>query len=119
MIDVLSTIEFVDPLMPDGFNDALPGRDKEFYDYLSGVVLHAGHLEVLRVLLERGIDVDAQAGHFGSCGSRVEIVRLLLERGANTTVQGGHYGNALQAASHEGYIEIVRLLLEQSADVDA
>jgi len=47
-------------------------------------------------------------------------VKLLLEKGADVNAQGGQYGNALQAASvtcHEAIVN-VKLLLEQGADVN-
>ncbi|CUS13278.1 unnamed protein product, partial [Tuber aestivum] len=39
------------------------------------------------------------------------LVRLLLERGAEVNAQGGAYGNALQAAKSRGHESIVQLLL--------
>ena len=41
-------------------------------------------------------------------------MRLLLEKGANVNAQGG---NALKAASYEGHEAAVQLLLEEGADV--
>ncbi|KAK4220982.1 ankyrin repeat-containing domain protein, partial [Podospora fimiseda] len=48
-----------------------------------------------------------------------EIVKLLLDKGADVNAQGGFYGNALQAASSEGHQQIVKLLLDKGADVNA
>jgi ankyrin repeat protein len=48
-----------------------------------------------------------------------QIVRLLVEKGADANAQGGYYGNALQAASSEGHEQVVRLLVEKGADVNA
>ncbi|OTA04300.1 hypothetical protein A9Z42_0048730 [Trichoderma parareesei] len=53
----------------------------------------------------------------------IEVVRMLLARGANVNVQGGKYGTALQAAcagedTHRS-MGIFRLLLERGADVHA
>ena len=44
-----------------------------------------------------------------------EIVQLLLERGIDVNApQGGHYGNALQVAFNNGHTEeIVQLLLQK------
>jgi ankyrin repeat protein len=44
-------------------------------------------------------------------------VKLLLDRGADVNAQGGRYGNALQAAASEGRQETVKLLLDYGADV--
>ena len=43
------------------------------------------------------------------------VVRLLLEKGADVNAQGGYYGNALQAASARGHEAVVRLLLDKGA----
>ena len=43
------------------------------------------------------------------------MVKLLLDRGANVNAQGGHYGNALQAASEGGHEAVVKLLLDKGA----
>jgi ankyrin repeat protein len=47
------------------------------------------------------------------------VVRLLLDRGANVNAQGGRYGSALQAALYGGHESVVRLLVERGADVNA
>lgn len=85
-----------------------------------------GHLETLQLLLENGVDINAQGGYFGNAlqaaaqGGHLEIIQLLLEKGADVNAQGGEYGNAVQAAASQGYLEIVRLLLEDGrADVNA
>ncbi|KAJ1382996.1 ankyrin repeat-containing domain protein, partial [Ochromonadaceae sp. CCMP2298] len=49
-----------------------------------------GHLDVLRLLLEKGADTDAKdvdgmtALHWASQQGHPEVLRLLLEKGANT-----------------------------------
>ena len=46
-------------------------------------------------------------------------MKLLLDRGANVNAQGGQHGNALQAASYGGHEKVVELLLDKGADVNA
>ena len=52
-------------------------------------------------------------------GSRTEtVVQLLLENGVDANAQGGRHSNALQAASTGGHEPVVQLLLEKGADVN-
>jgi ankyrin repeat protein len=76
-----------------------------------------GHIAVVRLLLEKGADVNVQGGQWGSALQAASywghqaVVRLLLENGADVNAQGGDFGNALNAASAEGHEAVVRLLL--------
>jgi hypothetical protein len=45
----------------------------------------------------------------------MENVRILSEKGADVNAKGGKYGNALQAASLGGHKEMVELLIEKGA----
>ncbi|CUS15230.1 unnamed protein product, partial [Tuber aestivum] len=85
----------------------------------------SGNESVVRLLLRRGADVNAQGG---VCGNALQaaayrghesVVQLLLERGAEANAKGGHYGNALQAAKAFGHQTIVQLLITHGADPDA
>ncbi|KAJ5665326.1 NACHT nucleoside triphosphatase [Penicillium maclennaniae] len=48
-----------------------------------------------------------------------KVVKVLLDRGADVNAQGGYYGNALQAASIHGHEKVVQVLLDRGADVNA
>ncbi|EXU98136.1 ankyrin repeat protein, partial [Metarhizium robertsii] len=80
-----------------------------------------GHLEIVKLLLDKGADVNAQGGLYGttlhaaSSGGHLEIVQLLLDKGADVNAQGGEYGTALQGASSRGHLEIVQLLQGRGA----
>jgi ankyrin repeat protein len=84
-------------------------------------------------LIEKGADIDAQGGEFGSAIQAAfasqenesvseslisSIVKLLLDHGANVDIQGGYYDTALQAASTGGHESIVKLLLDYGANVN-
>jgi ankyrin repeat protein len=54
------------------------------------------------------LQIASYKGHEG-------MVRLLLEKGVDVNAQGGHYGNALQAASRHHKSAVVALLVEYGA----
>ncbi|KAJ7112578.1 hypothetical protein C8R44DRAFT_882341 [Mycena epipterygia] len=93
------------------------------------VAFHAasesGHANIIRLLLEKGADINAVDAKHGSAlqaasaEGHTETARLLLKEGADVNAAGGHYGTALQAASYGGSPEIVRILLKEGADVNA
>jgi len=73
-----------------------------------------GHLEIVRLLLNRGADAREEEALCNACyEGHLEIVRLLLDRGAEPTTV------ALAFACSEDHLEIVRLLLNRGADARA
>ncbi|KAJ4328107.1 hypothetical protein N0V84_001475 [Fusarium piperis] len=85
-----------------------------------------GH-NTIRILLEKGADVNWQGGMYGcplqaaAANYRLENVKLLLEHGADVNAQCGHYGNSLTAVArhHTHFTEMATLLLERGADINA
>ena len=63
-----------------------------------------GALEVVRMLVDTGIDVNEDDGddspllHVAACHSRPDIVKFLISRGANTLLRSATYGSPLVAA---------------------
>ncbi|KAF1999768.1 hypothetical protein P154DRAFT_523078 [Amniculicola lignicola CBS 123094] len=47
-----------------------------------------------------------------------DVVKVVLDKGADVNAQGGYFGNALQAASYRGYEATVKMLLDKDADVN-
>ncbi|GAB1312302.1 Ankyrin repeat-containing domain protein [Madurella fahalii] len=84
-----------------------------------------GYNDIVEILLEKGADVNAQGGYYGTALQAAasegdnDIVEILLEKGADVNAQGGEYGTALQAAAFGGDNDIVERLLEKGADVNA
>ncbi|KAF8351875.1 ectomycorrhiza-induced ankyrin-domain/NACHT-domain-containing protein [Amanita rubescens] len=95
------------------------------YGALVEIASENGYIGIVRLLLDKDANVNAQGGKYGnalqaaSWGGHVQIARLLLDKGTNVNAQGGKYGNALQAASYGGHAEIAKLLLDKGANVNA
>jgi ankyrin repeat protein len=76
--------------------------------------------DVVRLLLEHGVDVNARMGdsdhptplHLAAEHRRVEAVHVLLQHGANVGTKDGRGKTALQVALDKGHDEIVKLLLD-------
>ncbi|CAG5179642.1 uncharacterized protein ALTATR162_LOCUS9388 [Alternaria atra] len=68
-----------------------------------------GHKQVVKLLVDKGADVNAQGGRYGnalyaaSYRGHEAVVRQLLDKGAEINAQGGYFSNALQAASDGGH----------------
>ena len=86
-----------------------------------------GKIGVIRLLVEKGANVNAQCGrdqHINALQAaafygKVEVIRLLLDMGAHVNALGGSYGTALQVAAFRGRIEAARLLLDNGAEVNS
>ena len=78
-----------------------------------------GHVEVARLLLDSGAQVNMPADSFESpltlaaCGGHVDLAMLLLERGANIEEVNDEGYTPLMEAAREGHEEMVALLLSQ------
>ncbi|KAJ7193461.1 ankyrin repeat-containing domain protein [Mycena pura] len=83
-----------------------------------------GHIDVVRLLLDMGADVNAHGGRCFLCFLRagsdsLEDPELLWEHSKDTNAECAKYGNALSAASGGGYTDVARLLLRNGAAVNA
>ena len=84
-----------------------------------------GHLEVVKLLLEKGADVNAKnndgytALMAASLEGHPEVMKLLLEEGADVNAKEGRGISVLMSASTRGRAEVVKLLLKKGADVNA
>ena len=92
-----------------------------------GTPLHAasyrGHLDVARLLLDHGADVNTKNEHENtplrsaySAGPHVEVMRLLLDHGADVNVSC--FRHVLTDASYNGRVDVVHLLLQHNVNVN-
>jgi ankyrin repeat protein len=90
-----------------------------------------GNVEIVRLLLDHGADLDAATGNSGdkplhsvSLGEYrseedgVRVAQLLFDRGADVNTRSKDSWTPLHVASYYGNVEIVRLLLDHGADLD-
>lgn len=82
------------------------------------------HVEVVRLLIARGANVNAQddqqdsAFLLASASGYLEIVRATLAAGADLSSTNRYGGSALIPACHHGHVKTVRLLLGTAIAVD-
>ena len=80
------------------------------------LLLDAGAAVNVSPLLKKKIK-DTPLGVAASCGN-FELVKLLIEKGADVNALNHFSGSTLRIAIVEGYFEIAKLLLKHGADVN-
>jgi len=84
-----------------------------------------GHLEVARLLIESGADINdgnrhsERPLHWAAFKGHLDVARLLIESGADVNASDFEGLKPLHFAAMEGHVEVVRLLIESGADVNA
>lgn len=82
------------------------------------------HIALAKLLLTKGVDVNASCASFNALYSaadkgRTELVELLIEHGASVNEKTQEGWTALAAAAQFGFSSIVDALLKAGADVNA
>jgi len=94
------------------------------YENALGAASARGQETVVRLLLDHGVDVNAEWGNYGTAlyaasqEGHEKIVILLLSRNADVNITGRYHRTALDAASFRGHENIARLLLANGADIE-
>jgi ankyrin repeat protein len=89
--------------------------------------LNFGNLEIAKLLLDSGADINAVSKNKLTAtplqGSVVmknlELAKLLLDRGANVSPRGEEGTTPLHESAGSGQLDLLKLLLERGADVNA
>ena len=84
-----------------------------------------GHLELVKILLKHGADINLTTGDYGytalmfaSKYDHRKIVKILLENGADVNIQNRNGFTALIFASEHTNVQVVKMLLDYKADVN-
>ena len=102
----------------------LERTDDGRYDLLLQMAIIEQDRDLVAMLLDRGIDVNASSYYYGNalqCAARVgdiNLARMLLKLGAKVNVIEGKHGTALRAAIVGNHGEIVDLLLKHGANTN-
>ena len=84
-----------------------------------------GHLDMVRLLLQRGADSNTKTGsgksrlQTAAFNCHLSMARLLLGNGADPNAKDNEGWTALMIAAQKGCQDIVRLLLEMGAELEA
>ncbi|KAH6960053.1 hypothetical protein BKA56DRAFT_647910 [Ilyonectria sp. MPI-CAGE-AT-0026] len=97
---------------------------KYFTDLM--VASYYGHRAVVKLLLEKGAEIEAKDSEHGRTplwwaaeSGHEATVKLLLEKGADVEAKDADSQTPLWWAAHKGHEAIVKLLLEKGADVES
>jgi ankyrin repeat protein len=119
-----------------GFHDLVERLIVKYPEHVSaragryGTPLHAtlfgeGHIDVSKLLIERGADVNALNGdkwsplHLASRFGHLDVAKWLLVHGASPNSQTNDGSTPLHSAAYLGRFEIARILLEHKARVNS
>ncbi|KAF5307348.1 hypothetical protein FQR65_LT07065 [Abscondita terminalis] len=84
----------------------------------------AGHLDIVRLLVAHGADVNAQSSSgntplmYGCAGGHTDVVKFLLEHGANVEDHNENGHTPLMEAASAGHVELAKILLIHGAGIN-
>ncbi len=88
--------------------------------------LNWGHLDVAKLLIDSGADINANSKNKlnatplqGAVASkRIELARLYISSGANVNCRSEEGGSPLHEAAGNGFLDFAKLLIENGANVN-
>src|SRR6266404_4864120 len=107
------------------YPEHLSARGGRFGTPLHATLFAGVHIEVSKLLIERGADVNALDVNKWTplhCASRVghhDVMQLLLNRGAAVNFQSDDGNTPLHLAAYNGHFVITQMLLDHNAEVNA
>lgn len=115
-------IDHIMATVPEGKNN------KKTSAYLSGLsteVAAAGYAGILKLLLDRGADIEARDHnsntllHRAAANNDLELTADLIRRGASVGVRGEQDYTPLHFSAGRGHVDVVACLLAHGADINA
>lgn len=106
-----------------GIGTPVDSRDRDGRTALL-LATHADHVEVARILIDAGADVNAKNSIadspylYAAAEGRLEILAMTLARGADLGSTNRYGGTGLIPAAHHGHVEAVYMLLKTRIDID-
>ena len=92
-----------------------PSFDSDFQESACSAL----HLEVVKLLLEKGADLSVASAdgwtplNAAADSGHLEVVKLLLDKGADVSVASADGWTPLYSVASNGHLEVVKLLLEK------
>jgi Ankyrin repeats (3 copies) len=83
--------------------------DEYIFDWAMDEAAEGGHMEIVKLMIEKGATTFIDAMSKAAKGGHMEIVKLMIEKGAT------NFSIAMYYASGEGNMEIVKLMIEKGA----
>ena len=122
LINILVLTVFV---MSCGSHNLKEKTSTNFEDFQIHDVASDGDIENLKILIQRGADLNAKNDegwsplHYAVGENHLEVVKLLLDAGANVNVKENRGISPLDFASMFGFFEIMKLPVAKGADLNA
>ena len=99
-------------------------KDTRGANALQGVAF-TGDVDMARVLIKRGIEIDNQGGfrnqtalHTAAGNGHKNIVKLLIANDANMNAIDENGWTALRHASNDSHVELMKMLIDGGADIN-